>query len=89
MIKKALAVLTKYRLVLIWLAILGVFGYTLLRLQAISNPQPNPDYIQKQQQNQTTKVEIKDSLRTQLEQLVETRVDTQSDKLGSPDPFNP
>lgn len=88
MIQRLINLALKYRLILICLFLLGVFGYSLWRLPAISNPEADPQYL-KQQQTQVFKLEIKDSLRKQLEQLVETPVDTQPDSVGRPDPFNP
>ena len=87
--QKLLAAITRYRFPLILLVLAGLFGYSLFKLTAISNPAADPAYLQNQQKAQTTKLEIKDSLRTQLEQLVDTPVDTQPDSLGRPDPFNP
>ncbi|MBI4101051.1 hypothetical protein HY441_01080 [Candidatus Microgenomates bacterium] len=87
--KQVVELIKKYRLVLISLIILALFGYTLLKIQAISNPQPDSAYIRSQRKNQPTKIEIKDELRKQLEQLVNTSVDVQPDALGNPDPFNP
>ena len=85
-----LEVVIKYRFIIILLVLLGLFGYTLLRLQLISNPQPDPDYLRdKQQTFQTDKIQVKDSLRTQIEQLEATPVDVQADQVGRPDPFNP
>ncbi len=87
--QKLLAGFIKYRLSLIWLLLLGLFGYSLFRLGAISNPAADPAYLKDQQKTQATKFEIKDSLRSQLEQLVDTPVDTRPQGLGRPDPFNP
>ena len=86
---KILLYLKRYKVVIIWVGLLGLFGYSLWKIQAISNPQPDPDYLKRQQQDQPTKIEIKDSLRQQLENLEATPVDTRPDNVGNADPFNP
>lgn len=81
---------TKYRVILISVIILGLFGYTLLKLPAINNPQPDPAYINSQNKNaQVTKIQIKDSLKQQLEKLQDTPVNVTPNAVGKPDPFNP
>ena len=87
--QKLLNIIIKYRLSLIWLILGGLFGYSLLQLTAISNPKADAAYLRNQQKSQTTELKVKDSLRTQLERLVDTPVDTEPEGLGRPDPFNP
>lgn len=87
--KKYLDQILKYRFMLFSLIILGLFGFSLWKIQALSNPQPDPDYIRSQQTNQLQEIKIEDSLRQELESLVATPVDTEPENLGHPDPFNP
>jgi len=91
MIKKILDIIIQYHIVLITLVILGLFGYTLYKIQDISNPQVDPVYIESKRGSQpvATKLKIKDSVKSQIEQLQETPVNTQPGQLGTNDPFNP
>jgi len=88
--KMALKLLKKYHLILIWLLVLFLFGYSLWRFQAITNPKPDEVYLKnKQQTAQDIKIQIKDDLKAQIEGLQNTPVNTQPAQLGTPDPFNP
>ncbi len=79
----------KWRFVCFWLLVLVLFGYTLWRIQAISNPKPDQAYINSQQSQQATKINIPDSLRAQLENSINTKVNVAPGSLGHHDPFNP
>lgn len=88
--EKILNYILKYKVIIIWLIILSLFGITLLKLQAISNPQPDNAYLEaKQQSYQTDKIRVKDSVRNEIEKLEDTKVNTQPGQTGTPDPFNP
>lgn len=87
--KKIANLLLKYRFILITVTVFLLFGFSLWKLQSISNPQPDPAYLEQKRQNLPTKIEIKDSLRSSLENLENTPVDTQSENIGQGDPFNP
>lgn len=91
MIQKALKFIVKYKTILICLLVLGMFGYTLWRVRVISNPVADPSYVEAKRSNQqnNTKLQVKDALRAQIEQLQEVPVNTQPGQLGTNDPFNP
>lgn len=91
MMKKIISIGIRYRVILITLAIFGLFGYTLYRIQQISNPRVDQSYIEAKRGTQptSTKLKIKDSVKTQIEQLQETPINTQPGQLGTSDPFNP
>lgn len=82
--------LYKYRIILIWLGILVLFALSLVKLQAIVNPVADKAYVEaKTKDIQSDRIQIKDSLKQQIEQLQETPVNTQPGQLGTADPFNP
>ena len=90
LVRQLFQLIVKYHIILICLIILGLFGYSLGQLRSISNPQPDPAYLNSQQQvSQPTKIQINDSLKTQIEQLEETPVDVTPNTIGKPDPFSP
>jgi hypothetical protein len=80
----------KYKIIIIWMIILSLFGLTLLKLQSINNPTPDDEYLKsKQQSYQTDKIRIKDSVREEIEKLENIPVNTQPGQVGTSDPFNP
>lgn len=82
--------LYKYRIIIIWLAILLLFGIALVKLQAIVSPAADKAYVDaKTKDIQNDRIQIKDSLKQQINQLQETPVNTQPGQLGTADPFNP
>ena len=87
--KNYLSLLSKYRLIFFWLLVLVLFGFTLYRLGALNTPIADQNYLKTQQTNKTTEIKIDESLRLELEQLVDTTVNTRPGRLGHPDPFNP
>lgn len=89
MIKKFVSLILKYQFFLFWLLILGVFGYSLWQIQRINQVKPDEAYMESQRKEQITKITIKESLKTQLEQLIDTPIDIQPENTGRPDPFNP
>lgn len=87
--KKIVQLLNQYRLSLICLLLLGLFGLVLWRLPALTSPPLDQTYLQSQRQSQITNISVKDELRDQLERLVDTPVNTQPRGVGQSDPFNP
>ena len=88
--QRALQLLIRYRTILIAVVFALLLGYSLLRMQLISNPRPDPNYLGSQQSTiQTGSIKVKDSLQEQINKLVDTPVNVQPDILGRPDPFNP
>lgn len=80
----------KYKIIIIWLVILALFGLTLLKLRAINNPVPDDAYFEsKQKSYQTDNIRIKDTVREEIEKLKDTPVNTQPGQTGTNDPFNP
>lgn len=89
-LRNILTYINKYRLILVWLLILALFGFSLLRAQDISNPHADMDYLGEQREEiESTALDIDEDLRVQIEELLETPVDTDPDNLGTEDPFNP
>lgn len=89
-IQKFLRVLSQYRVVLVALIILGLFGYTLIRMLDISDPSIDPAYQNAQREKiETTTIRIDDELRARIESLQDTPVNDQPSNLGTNDPFNP
>ncbi|MBI3983676.1 hypothetical protein HY346_00050 [Candidatus Microgenomates bacterium] len=87
--RKIVAILNQYRLSLIWVLVLILFGLILVKLPALTSPPIDQDYLRLQRQSQITNISVKDTLREQLERLVDTPVDTQPHQVGQTDPFNP
>lgn len=87
--KQIIKYITQYHVAVIWVVLLGLFGFTLWKIQAISNPKPDPEYLKEKRLDQPSTIEIKDSLRAQLEELENTPVNTQPSNVGIGDPFNP
>ncbi len=81
--------LTKYRFIAFWILILALFGYSLWRIQALSNPAIDQAYIVSQQKSQTTKVQISDSLRQQLEELQGKPITVKPQHGSRSNPFSP
>lgn len=82
----------RYRVIIVWLVVLGLLGFTLWRLQAISNPQPDERYLEQQrndEENQITDIQLNDDLREKIEILRPNPVDVDPENLGTQDPFNP
>lgn len=91
-IRQIVSFIVRYRVILIWLVVLCLLGLTLWRLQAISDPEPDAHYINKQRENpenQVEKIQLPDELRRNIEQLQPNPVDVDPDQLGTQDPFNP
>lgn len=81
-----------YRIILIWLAILALLGFTLWQSLKISDPQVDREYLQEQrtkQQKNATDIELSEELREQIHNLEHTPVDTEPEDLGTNDPFHP
>ena len=91
MIDKVLKILLPKRTVLIIVAIFGLFGYTLWHMQEVMNPRADQGYLNSKRNpaNSNNKIQIKDSVKQQIEQLQDTPLNLQPGKLGKPDPFNP
>jgi hypothetical protein len=88
--QRLLKLLKQYRVLIFVLVFAGLCGYCLLKLQIITNPQADPDYIKsKQEISQTDSIRVKDSLEEEINKLTDTPVNVQPSALGRPDPFNP
>ena len=83
--------LARYRVIVVSLIVLGLLGYTLFRLQAISNPQIDEEYLdQKRADNPITgEIKVDDELIEKINDLEAIPVDVTPDNLGTNDPFNP
>lgn len=89
-IQKLLRALSRYRVILVALIILGLFGYTLIRMLDISDPSIDASYQRTQREEiETTTIRIDDDLRARIESLQDTPVNDQPSDLGTNDPFNP
>lgn len=89
---KTIDAVIRYRVLIIWLAIFLLLGFTLWRMQAISNPQPDEAYLQSQREdpkNQITDIKLSEELKREIDLLRPTPVDVDPDDLGTQDPFNP
>ncbi len=91
MIDKVLKFILRKRTILITLVICGLLGYTLWHMQAAMNPKADQNYLNSRRNpaNSSNKIQIKDSIKQQIEQLQDTPLNLQPGKLGKPDPFNP
>lgn len=81
-----------YRVIAIWLIVLGLLGFTLWQDLKISDPGIDQQYLQSQRSNQeqnATDIELDDELRAQIDNLERIPVDTEPRDLGTQDPFNP
>lgn len=81
-----------YRIILIWLVVFALIGFTLLQSIKISEPQVDRSYLQEQrteQEKNATGIELSEELREQINNLKRTPVDTDPENLGTTDPFNP
>lgn len=81
-----------YRTILIWLAVLGLLGFTLVQSQKISDPRVDRAYLEAQraeQEKSTASIELSETLREQINNLERTPVDTDPEELGTSDPFHP
>lgn len=88
--QKLLKNLGRYKLILIWLVIGALLSSILWKLQAVNNPVPDPNYLKDQrQESQTKKIQIKDSVKKQIESLQDVPVNAQPPSVGTPNPFNP
>ena len=88
---KILKFVLQYRLVIICLIILLLFGYSLKQIQPISNPKSDENYLNSRRGSTVTtnQLQIKDEVRKQIEALQHTPVSTKPGRLGTSDPFNP
>lgn len=81
-----------YRIVAIWLLILGLLGFTLWQSLDISDPKINQTYLEqqrKQQEDDTTGIVLDEALRSRINNLEQTPVNVEPGDLGTDDPFNP
>ena len=89
-VQKIVRLLSQYRVVLSALIILGLFGYTLIRMLDISDPNIDSSYQNSQREEiETATIRIDDELRERIESLQDTPVNDQPSNLGTNDPFNP
>lgn len=89
-INKILEAIIGYRLVIISLVLLLIFGFILLKIQKISNYKSNAAYLEQQQEKtQVRQINIDQRLVEQLQSLEETTIDVRPDNLGTQDPFQP
>lgn len=82
----------RYKVILVWLIVLGLLGLTLWRLQSISNPEPDTQHIKMQRdnpENQVVEIKLSDDLRREIDRLRPNPVDVDPNQLGTQDPFNP
>ncbi|MEX0934250.1 MAG: hypothetical protein WDZ42_00445 [Candidatus Saccharimonadales bacterium] len=88
--KKVFAFIAKYSVAFLWLLILVLFGYTLIRTMPISGPEPDEDRVLEQLfETQQTNLSVDEELREQIDALIEVDVDTSIGDLGTQDPFSP
>lgn len=81
-----------YRVIAIWLVVLGLLGFTLWQDLKISDPGIDQQYLQSQRSSQeqnATDIELDDELRARIDNLERIPVDTEPQDLGTQDPFNP
>ncbi|MEX0748915.1 MAG: hypothetical protein WD467_02540 [Candidatus Saccharimonadales bacterium] len=89
-LKRLPILLNRHRLIISWLVILGLFGFTLWQAQSISDPTHDPDYLRRQQTElPSTTINIDTELQQRIEGLLETKVDAEANNLGTRDPFSP
>ena len=88
--KIILKILTRYRFIIIALLVLGLFGYTLIRMQAVSTPQADQAYLEeKRGEIKAEQIKIDNDLRMQIESLKETPINIDLENIGKSDPFSP
>jgi type VI protein secretion system component VasK len=88
--QQVLKLVMRFRVIIISLFVLVLLGYSLWQLMQISRPRVDEAYIQQHQGNsENLKLEIKDSLKKQIEQLQPTPVNVQPSPGNQPDPFSP
>lgn len=84
--------LHSYRVIVIWLIILGLVGFTLWQSLKISDPQIDKTYLEQKRSELKKKaidVEMSSELETTVNNLNETPVETDPGDTGTQDPFNP
>jgi cytoskeletal protein RodZ len=89
---QAISYIRSYRIILIWLLILGLLGFTLWQSLSISNPEANQTYLEQQrskQEESTTNIQLDQQLRSRINNLERNPVDVEPENLGTEDPFNP
>ena len=82
--------LSKYRVIIVALIVLGLFGYTLIRALDINDPRIDHEYREQlREEIETATISVDAELRERIESLIETPVDDNPSDLGTRDPFNP
>ncbi|MEX0668535.1 MAG: hypothetical protein WD061_02250 [Candidatus Saccharimonadales bacterium] len=90
MSKKVFKFIAKYSVVFLWLLILVLFGYTLIKTMPISGPEPDENRITEQLlETQQISINIDEELKKQIDARIEVDVDTSIGDLGTQDPFSP
>lgn len=89
-LKAILRQITKHRVIGLSLVTLLLLGFTLWRTQALSNPQPDPAYLNAERSKASSqKITIDTALVEQIKKLTQPKVDVEPKDLGTKDPFNP
>lgn len=84
--------LHSYRVIVIWLIILGLVGFTLWQSLKISDPQIDKAYLEQKRselKKEAIDVEMSSELETTINNLHKTPVETEPGDTGTQDPFNP
>ncbi len=88
--KKGIRFISRYRLIAIWLLILVLFGYTLIKIRPISNPVIDENRrLEQLFESQQIGINVDEELRDKIDNLVEVNVDESLGDLGTQDPFSP
>lgn len=84
--------LQKYSAIPIWLITLGLLGFTLWQADKVATPQTDHDRLKERRgeiREETAALDIDEELKTRIERLQPTPVDTSPEALSTRDPFNP
>lgn len=91
-LNRILKPLYTYRILVIWVLILGLLGFTLIQARQIADPQVDESLLEEQRQTlaeDTITLELNAELESRMQQLQPDPIDASPDELGSRDPFNP
>lgn len=83
--------LLEYRVILVWLVVLGLLGFTLWRATIITDPQVDEEHMRVAEEDAAEEVELDldAELETRINQLEPGAIDISLDGRGDRDPFNP
>lgn len=91
-INRILKPLYTYRIVIIWVLILGLLGFTLIQARQIADPQVDRALLEEQRQTlaeDAITLELNDELESRMQRLQPSPIEASPEELGSRDPFNP